>query len=137
MGFPGGSEVKASACNAGDLGLIPGSGRSPGEGNGSPLQYSCLENPMDGGAWWATVHGVTKSRTRLSDFTHSTPSGGSVMKNPPANARDMSSIPGWGRSLGEGNGDPLQYSCLEHPMDRGAWWATVHVVAKSRTRVSN
>ena len=47
----------------------PGSGRSPGEGNGNPLQYSCLENPMDGGAWWATVHGVTKSRTRLSDFT--------------------------------------------------------------------
>ena len=68
-GFPGGSEVKASACNAGDLGSIPGSGRSPGEGNGNPLQYSCLENPMDGGAWWATVHGVAKSRTRLSDFT--------------------------------------------------------------------
>ena len=47
----GGSEVKASACNAGDLGSIPGSGRSPGEGNGNPLQYSCLDNPMDGGAW--------------------------------------------------------------------------------------
>ena len=58
-----------SACNAGDLGLIPGSGRSPGEGNGNPLQYSCLENPLDGGAWWATVHGVAKSRTRLNDFT--------------------------------------------------------------------
>ena len=68
-GFPGGSEVKASACNAGDLGLIPGSGRSSGEGNGNPLQYSCLKNPMDGGAWWATVHGVAKSRTQLSDFT--------------------------------------------------------------------
>ena len=52
-----------------DLGSIPGSGRSPGEGNGNPLQYSCLENPMDGGAWRATVHGVTKSRTRQSDFT--------------------------------------------------------------------
>ena len=51
MGFPGGSEGKASACNAGDLGLIPGSGRSPGEGNGNPLQYSCLENPMDREAW--------------------------------------------------------------------------------------
>ena len=51
MDFPGGSEGKDSACNAGDLGLIPGSGRSPGEGNGNPLQYSCLENPMDGGAW--------------------------------------------------------------------------------------
>ena len=62
----GGSEVKMSACNAGDLGSIPGSGRSPGEGNGHPLQYSCLENPMDGGAWWPTVHGVAKSRTRLT-----------------------------------------------------------------------
>ena len=50
-GFPGGSEVKASACNVGDPGSIPGSGRSPGEGNGNPLQYSCLENPMEGGAW--------------------------------------------------------------------------------------
>ena len=63
-----GSEVKASACNEEDLGSIPGSGRSPGEGNGNLLQYSCLENPMDGGAWWATVHGVAKSWTRLSDF---------------------------------------------------------------------
>ena len=62
-------EFKASACNAGDLGSIPGSGRSPGEGNGNPLQYSCLENPMDRGAWWAAVHGIAKSRTRLSDFT--------------------------------------------------------------------
>ena len=68
MGFPGGSEVKVSACNVGDLGLIPGSGRSPGEGNGNPLPYSCLENPKDKGACWATVHGVPKSRTRLSDF---------------------------------------------------------------------
>ena len=67
--FPGDSEVKASACNVGDLGLIPGSGRSPGEGNGNPLQYSCLENPMDGGAWWATVHGVARSWTQLRDFT--------------------------------------------------------------------
>ena len=64
-----GSEVKASAHNAGDLGSIPGSGRSSGKGNGNPLQYSCLENPMDGGAWWAIVHGVAKSQTRLSDFT--------------------------------------------------------------------
>ena len=66
---PGGSEVKASARDAGDPGSIPGSGRSPAEGNGNPLQYSCLENTMDGGAWWATVHGVAKSRTQLSDFT--------------------------------------------------------------------
>ena len=68
LGFPGGSEVKAPACNAGDQGSIPGLGRSPGEGNGNPLQYSCLENPMDGGAWWAIVRRVAKSRT-LSDFT--------------------------------------------------------------------
>ena len=68
-GFPGGSDGKASARNVGDPGSIPGSGRSPGEGNGNPLQYSCLENSMDGGAWWATVHGVAKSRTRPSDLT--------------------------------------------------------------------
>ena len=55
--------------NAGDLGSISGSGRSSGEGSGYPLQYSCLENSMDGEAWWATVHGVTKSQTQLSDFT--------------------------------------------------------------------
>ena len=67
--FPGGSDGKASACSVGDPDAILGSGRSPGEGNGSPLQYSCLENSLDGGAWWATVHGVTKSWTRLSDFT--------------------------------------------------------------------
>ena len=61
--------VKHLAYNAGDLGSIPGSGRFSGEGNGTPVQYSCLENPIDRGAWWATVHGVTKSQTRLSDFT--------------------------------------------------------------------
>ena len=59
--------VKMSAYSVRDLGLIPGFGRSPGEGNGNPLWYICLENSMDGGAWWATVHGVTKSQTRLSD----------------------------------------------------------------------
>ena len=57
VGFPGGSDGKESACNAGDPGLIPGTRRSPGEENGNPLQYSCLENPMDRGAWWTTVHG--------------------------------------------------------------------------------
>ena len=70
-GFPGGSDGKVCACNAGDPGLIPGSGRSPGEGKGYPVQYSGLENPMDGGAWRAIVHGVAESRTRLSDFTFS------------------------------------------------------------------
>ena len=59
-GFPGGSVVKNPPTNSGDAGLIPGLGRSPGEGNGNPLQYSCLGNPMDRGAWWATVPGVTK-----------------------------------------------------------------------------
>ena len=63
---PGGSDNKESACNVGDPGLIPGWKRSPREGNGNPLQYSCLENPMDPGAWWTTVHGVAKSWTRLS-----------------------------------------------------------------------
>ena len=65
--------IKKLPANAGDvrdLGSTPGMGRSPGGGSGNPLQYSCLENPMDGGAWWATVHGVTKSQTRLSMHTH-------------------------------------------------------------------
>ena len=69
MDFPGGSDGKASAYNVGYLGSVPGLRRSPGEGNGNPLQYSCLENPMDGEASQATVHGVAKSRTQLSDFT--------------------------------------------------------------------
>ena len=80
--------------------------------NGTPLQYSCLENPIDGGAWWAVVHGVAKSRTRLSDFT-------------------ITSLP----CIGEGNGNPLQCSCLENPRDRRAWWAAVYGVAQSRTRL--
>ena len=86
-----------------------------GEGDGTPVQYSCLENPMDGGAWWAAVHGVTKSWTH---FTH------------------------WATSLslfisciGEGNGNPLQCSCLENPRDGGAWWAAVYGVAQSRTQL--
>ena len=70
MGFPGGSDGKESAFNAGDPGLIPRSGRSPAEGNGNPLQYSCLENSMDRGNWQPTVHGITKSRTQLSDYTN-------------------------------------------------------------------
>ena len=81
-----------------------------GEANGAPLQYSCLENPMDGGAWEAAVHEVAKSRTRLSDFMHFSLS-----------------------CIGEGNGNPLQYSCLENSRDRGAWWAAVYGVAQSQT----
>ena len=71
---PNGSVAKEYACNIGDTGntsLIPGLGRFPGGGNGNPLQYSCLGNPMDSGAWWATVHGVAESWTRLSTAQHS------------------------------------------------------------------
>ena len=112
LGFPGGSEVKASACNVGGLCSIPGLGRSPGEGNGNPLQYSCLENPMDGGAWWAAVHGVAQSQTRLMQLSSS-----SVC-------------------IAEGNGNPLQCSCLENPRDGGAWWAAAYGVAQSQTRLT-
>ena len=86
-----------------------------GEGNGTPLQYSRLENPMDGGAWWATVHAVAKSRTRLIDFTFTFHFSLSC--------------------IGEGNGNALQYSCLENPRDGGAWWAAIYGVAQSRTRM--
>ena len=80
--------------------------QSFGEGNGTPLRYSCLENPTDGGAWWAVVHGVTKSRTRLKRLHfHFSLS-----------------------CIGEGNGNPLQCSCLENPRDRGAWWAAYYAV---------
>ena len=95
-GFPGGSAGKESVCTAGDLGSIPGLGRSPGGGNGNPLQLSCLENPVGREAWRA--HGVTESRTRLSSAQHT---GGAVGKNPSANAgdaRDVSSVSGSGRS---------------------------------------
>ena len=79
-------------------------------GNGNPLQYSCLENPMDGEAWWAVVHGVSKSRTRRHfHFSLS--------------------------CIGEGNGNPLQCSFLENPRDGGAWWAAIYGVAQSRTRL--
>ena len=91
-GFPG-SVVKESDYNARDPGSIPGSGRSPGEGNGNPLQYSCLENAMDGGVWWSTVHGVTKSQTRLSNLTFpqaSAPTGSGCLKDPWAATLSMS-----------------------------------------------
>ena len=67
LGFLGGSDSKESACNTGDPGSIPVSGKFPGEGNGHPLKYSCLENPMDRGAWWATVHRIAKSQTHLNN----------------------------------------------------------------------
>ena len=105
---------RGSAANVGetrDSGSVPGSGRAPGEGNGNPLQCSCLENSMGRGAWRATGHSVAKSWTRLSDFTFF-----------------LSIVP-----FGEGNGNPLQCSCLENPVDGGAWWATVYGVSGSWT----
>ena len=132
MGFPGGLDAKEFTCNVGDLGPIPGLGRSPGEGNSYPLQYSCLENSMDRAAWQATVHGATSSQTRPSKFHVSLGfSGASNGKESACSMEKLCSVPGSGRSLGEGNGNPLQYSCLENPMDGGAWWATVHGVAES------
>ena len=110
--------LPANAGTTGDEGLILGSGISSGVGNCSPLWYSCLENHMDRRAWRATVHGVVK---KLSAST--------------GDVRDVGLIPGSGRSPGERNGSPLQYSCLENPMDRRAWWATVHGVTKSQTRL--
>ena len=133
-----------------------------GEGNGNPLRYSCLENPMDGGAWQAAVQGVAESQTRPSDFLLSlstfmhwrrkwqpTP----VILTGESHGRG--SLVGcrlWGRTKsdtteatqqqqqqmdynGEGNGNPLQCSCLENPRDRGAWWAAVYGVAQSRTQL--
>ena len=126
-----------SACNAGDLGSIPGSGSSPGEGNGNPLQCSCLESLRDGGAWWAAVYGVAQSRTRLKRLSSSSIGvpGGSDGEASACNAGDLGSIPGSGRSPGEGNGNPLQCSCLENPRDGGACWPAVYGVAQSRTRL--
>ena len=91
-----------------------------GEGNGNPLQCSCLENPRDGGAWWAAIYGVAQSWTRLKRLSSKGFLGGSVVKNPLANAGDIGdvgSIPGLGRSPGEGKGYPLQHSGLENSMD--------------------
>ena len=113
MGFPCGSAGKESTCNVGDLISIPGLGRSPGEGNSYPLQDSGLKNSMDSIAWGG----------KESDKTEQlwTSLGGSDGKASAYNAGDPGLIPGLGRSPGEGNGKPLQYSCLENPMDRGAW----------------
>ena len=83
MDFSGISVVKNLPDNAGDEGSIPGLGRCPGEGNGNPLHYSCLENPMDGGAWWATVHGVGKSQTQLRIEHAQCPQGSSMLSQMP------------------------------------------------------
>ena len=107
MGFPGSSADKDSACNAGDPSLSPGSGSSPGEGIGYTLQY-------------------------FGGFP-----GGSHGKEFPCNVEDLGSIPSLGRSPGGEHGNPLQYFCLGNPMDRGAWRAAIHGVAKSWTQFSD
>ena len=179
LGFPGGSDGKESACNAVDLGLIPGLGRSLGEGNGYVLQYSCLENSRDRGAWSVTVHSVAKSWMWLSDSHfhfcsrfitifpvkttfhvvsenclchlwtwHPTPV---LLPGKSHGWRSLVGCSPWGRwesdmteqlhfhfslpCIGEGSGNPLQCSCLENTRDRGAWWAAVHEVTQSRTRL--
>ena len=95
-----------------------------GEGNGNPLPCSCLQNPRDGGAWWATVYGVAQSQTRLKRLSSSKFPDGSGGKESAFIAGHMGSIPGWGRSPGEGNVCLFQYSCLENSMDRGDWQTT-------------
>ena len=85
----------------------------------NPLQCSCLENPRDGGAWWAAVSGVAQSRTRLKRLSSSS-NGSGVNNLPTVQEIQVGLIPEWGRSPGGGNGNPLQYSCLENPTDRGA-----------------
>ena len=110
LGLPCGSDGKESTCNVGDLGSVPGLGKSPGGGHGNPLQYSIRE---------ANGSEVKESTSHAGD------------------ARDAGWIPGSGRSLGEENSNPLQYSCSENPMDERAWWATIPRIAKSQSQLSN
>ena len=122
LGYLDSSVSKESTCNAGDPGSIPGLGRSPGEGNSNSFQYSCLGNPMDRGAWWATVHGIARIRHELATKYKT------ALKIMFKKKRERELDPL--RSLnGEGNGNPLKHSCLGNPMDRGAWWAAVRGVA--------
>ena len=129
-----------------------------GEGNGNPLQYSCLENPRDRGAWWAAVYGVAQSQTQLTRLSSSSSSRTLTRRRQwhptpvllPEKSHGWRSLVGcspWGRQesdtterlhfhfspscIGEGNGNPLQCSCLENPRDGGAWWAAVYGVAQS------
>ena len=143
--------LKNPSANAGDIrdvDSIPGSGRYHGGGNGNPLQTVFLSGKSKGqrslvgyNPWGHKELDTTEAtwqsiaQPHLEGFQ-----GGSVVKNPPANAgdlRDAGSIPGLGRFPGVGNGNLLQCSCLENPVDRGVWWAAVHGVAKSRTSLSN
>ena len=121
--FPVDSEGKESACNAGDPGLIPGLGRSPREGNGNSLQYSCLENSRDRRVWRTTVNRVAQSWTRLRRLNSSSSrarTGFHGGKETAYNAGDTGSIPRRGRFPAGGNGNPFQFSCLGNPMNRGA-----------------
>ena len=135
MGFPCGSAGKKSAYNEGDLGLIPGLGRCPGEGKGYPLQYSGLENSIDcivhqRRQWhptpvllpgkshgWRSLVGCSAWGHEESDTTERLPFHFSLSR------------------IGEGNGNPLQCACLENPRDGGAWWAAIYGVTRSRTRL--
>ena len=145
-GFPGSSAGKESVWYAGDPGSIPGSQRSPGEGIGYALQNS----------WASLVAQMVKNRLqckrpRFHSWVRKFPwrrdrlptpvfkgfPGGSDGRESACNVEDLVSTPGLGRSSGGGHGYPLQYCCLENPMDRATWWATVHGVAKSQTRLSD
>ena len=116
------------------------SGCRIGEGNGNRLQYSCLENPRVRGAWWAAVYGVAESRTRLKRLSSSSSMGfpcGLVGKESTCSAGDLGLILGLGKYLGGGDGNSLEYPCLENFMGRGAWWAIPHGVTKSQTQLSH
>ena len=139
-GFPCGLAGKESICNVGDLGSISGLGRSPGQGKGYPLKYSGLENSMN-----CIVHRVTNRLTQLSDFHYSVlvtstillANTGSDGQKSACNVGGSGLNPGLGIAPEDRYGNWLQYSCLKNPMDRGAWWAMVHGVAKIRTQLSN
>ena len=136
-GFPGGSVVKYPPANTGDTGSILGSERSHGEGHSNSFQYSCLENPMDRGAWWATDHEVPKSWTWLSYWAHR---GNfekwaslviQMVKNPPAMWETWFRSLSWEDPLEEGMAVHSSILAWRIPMDRGGWWPTVHRVTKS------
>ena len=139
--WPGGTVVKNPPANAGDerfVSSIPGSGRSRGVGNGNPLQYSCLENPVDRGAWWATVHGVPKSQTQPSTAQHILLDMASLVaqqvKNPfvPVKETQVKSL-SWEDPLEKVWQPTLEFLPGELHGQRNLWWAVVHGVTKSQT----